>query len=210
MRELWSRIERWFEDHLPDRTLRLRPGASEVAIARAEAVLDQRFPDDFRESLAVHDGQEDDPQIQWLPAAQRLGSLDAIVRCWRADRSAYDPDPQRLEWLDRGGAARQALFHPKQIPIAGSTYWDYDRLLLDFIPGPNGHPGQVVARCDIEIEHVCQSFRSLLEQTIGGLESGTITFQPMNEELASVPGELEVVYRSPRAKRPLAFFKYFR
>jgi cell wall assembly regulator SMI1 len=206
VRRLWERLERWFDANLPGKSLSLRDGASEDAIAAAEARLGVRFPDDYRASLRVHDGQWDEPDVFWLPFAQRLGSLESLVGCWENDRPAYDDDPQRFEWLDPAGRARQVHFHPRQIPIAGSPDWDYDRLLLDFVPGPNGTPGQVIARCDIEIVCLCSSFSALLEQTVRGLEAGRIVCAP---PAALLEGKLEMQCVSPRAKKPIGPFGYF-
>jgi hypothetical protein len=57
------------------------------------------------------------------------GRLSRIARDPR-DRDSYDPDDrERYEWLDQGGCVRQVHFHPQQIPIAGSTFWDFRELL---------------------------------------------------------------------------------
>jgi hypothetical protein len=48
---------------------------------------------------------------------------------------------ERHEWLDQESHVRQVHLHPRQISFADSTYWDYGRLLLDFILGPGGRAG---------------------------------------------------------------------
>lgn len=176
----------------------LRPPADEAAIDAAERRLGLSLPADYRASMSVHDGQEDQPDIVWLPHATRLGSLASLCKCWEQERSAYDTDPQRMDWLDKSGRTRQVHFHPKQIPIAGSAFWDYDRLLLDFIPGPNGRPGQVIARADIELFYVCESLSSLLEKTVRGLEVGRVVMAPDGVE-----------YLSPRKKRTIPPYEFF-
>lgn len=206
MIELWRRIEDWFTKNLPDADLCLRDPTTRDEIAEAEATLGIEFPEDFVESLLVHDGQEDHPTVFWLPAACRLGSLASLVRCWQSDREAYDDDPQRYEWLDKRRCTRQVHFHPKQIPIAGSPFWDYDRLLLDFVPGPEGRVGQVIARFDVELAVVTSSWRELLEKTLAGLETGRIRWETRGAELG---GELEIVYLGPRSKKPITPWKYF-
>ncbi len=56
MRDLWQRLEGVFAaQRWP---VALRPGASEVEIARVEAALGLPFPDDLRASLRIHDGED--------------------------------------------------------------------------------------------------------------------------------------------------------
>lgn len=178
--QLWNAIESLLAERLPAIDLKLRPGATEREIEEAELTLGVRFPDDYRASLALHDGQEldddDDGAVAWLPGAEWLGSLASLVRCWQQDRPSIDAAmlAERSEWLDRSGRVRQAHFHPRQIPIAGSRFWDYGRLLIDLAPGPNGTEGQVIARDDIELTWLAPSFRVLLAMIARDLEDGTL------------------------------------
>lgn len=206
IKELWRRLEGEIGRLLPGRSPRFRSGVSESAIAAAEKRIGVSFPPDYRQSLLVHDGQDEDPELLWLPWAVRLGPLESLVECWEHDREGYDPAPERFEWLDKSGRARQCHFHPGQVPIAGSTYWDYDRLLLDFVPGPNGSQGQVIGRRDIELFFLCQDFATLLDRTATGLARGTAGFVDGPHELGGLP---EIVYRSPRAKKPVSPQAFF-
>ena len=182
----------------------MRPGVTDDAIHAAEARLGVRFPEDYRASLRIHDGQDEDPTVWWLPSAIRLGPLESLVRCWEGDRQAWDVDPEgRMDWLDKSKRVRQVHYHPRQIPIAGSTYWDYDRLLLDYIPGPAGHEGQIIARQDIYLELLCGSFGELLEKIARGLERGTIGIGPR------VDDHVEMEFLSPRSRKPIRVSKYF-
>lgn len=63
VKQLWERIEAYFYEHWPQKELKLRPPATEQEIAAAESELGVRLPDDFRASLKVHDGQDDEPSI---------------------------------------------------------------------------------------------------------------------------------------------------
>lgn len=178
--QLWDTIEHALADGYPTFDLKLRSGASEHEIVRAEATLGVRLPDDFRTSVALHDGQEvGDDFVTWLPVAQRLGSLESSVRCWADERPFIDEAmlAERTDWLDRGERVRQVLFHPRHIPIAGSRFWDYGRLLLDLAPGPKGTVGQVIARDDVDLVWVAPSFRALLASIARGLEDGTLTLE---------------------------------
>ena len=158
----------------PDLDLQLRSGAPASAIAAAEKTLDVSFPPDFRDSLRIHDGQDDHCAVWWMPIAQRLGSLESITRCWKSDRASFRPSDlaERGERHDRSGRVRQVHFHPRHIPIAGSPHWDYDRVMLDFAPGPEGTTGQVIARRDIDLVFVAPSFGEYLARVERDLVSG--------------------------------------
>lgn len=202
----WGRIERWFAERHPAIDLKLRPAATEKVIAAAEKQLDVRLPADFRASLLVHDGQGDEPGVFLFPHSERLGSLKGMVACWKGDRSSYDKrDVEgRFAWLDDGRRVRQVHFHPKHVAFAGSTYWDYGRLLFDFVPGPDGGEGQVIARSDVDFVFVCSSFGALLERTATGLEDGTIVLQSDPEPY----GTTRLVYTLGPGK-PVKASEYF-
>jgi cell wall assembly regulator SMI1 len=146
MRSLWSRLELLMADKA--KPPRLRPPATEAAIAAAEATMSLSFPPDFRASLLVHDGQEDGEDdldtLQWLPNQAPLAALDRIVEQWCEHCKTYEQfhaneEPQLIE----DGTLHHYFWHPKRIPIAGNPHFDQDNVYIDFIPGPNGVAGQL-------------------------------------------------------------------
>lgn len=201
--ESWARLERWFARNLPDRALRLRPPATEAALDAAEEALGLPLPPDLRASYLVHDGQEDEGyDVLWLPYAERLGALSAIV-AHHLDERAFqggEIDEERLGWLDPAGCVRQVLWHPERLVVAGSPRWDYDQLLLDFVPGPHGTAGQLVARADADLFRLCGGLGDLLRQLADGLEGGRIVpGAPMPE----ASGWLPMRTLSPRKSREI-------
>lgn len=208
MRRLWERLETYFAAQWPNKELKLRPPATPLQIAAAEKELGVRFPDDFRESLQVHDGQDDEPSILWLPGVAQLGSLESMVQCWKFDRQFFDPNatvhPSRADATRR---VQQSHLHPKHISFAGSPHWDYDRLLFDFEPSAEGSHAQVILRFDIDLVYLTDTWRQLMEITIDGLENGTITMIENGEWMSYW---LTPVYRSPRAKKPIPMLEYFK
>jgi cell wall assembly regulator SMI1 len=206
----WARIERWFATHLPDRALRLRPPASEAAIAEAEEQLGRRLPADLRASYRVHDGQDDHGyDVLWLPHAYRIGSLAAVVAHHRDERAFQGGvvDEERLDWLGPDGCVRQVFWHPDRLVFAGSPHWDYDQMLLDFVPGPNGTAGQLVARSDVEFVRLCSSFGDFLQQYADGLESGRIV---AGAPMAWAGDWVSMEYRSPRKVKRIWATDFFR
>jgi cell wall assembly regulator SMI1 len=181
MESLWRRLEA-IASKTPKR-LFLRPGASESAIRDAERVMNLDFPDDFRASLLVHDGQErgdgDDDAFEWLPGHERLAPLDAIVAQHKVECETFEKlyatePPQELG----GRFLHHYLWHPKRIPIAGNPWWDQDNTYIDLFPGTCGTWGQVAMfgkGCFGEVHG--PGFRVTLELYVTALESGTWVYR---------------------------------
>ena len=72
--ERWQTIEEWMARNAREALASLRPPASPQDIAAAESRLGVALPDDYRELLARHDGQEDlGPMVAYcalLPVAE--------------------------------------------------------------------------------------------------------------------------------------------
>lgn len=182
MRELWQRLHA-IADRTP-KPLRTRPPASEAAIRAAERTIGLDFPDAFRASLLVHDGQEpgdgDDDAFEWLPGQARLASLERIVVEWqdgcRCFEKFYEAGavPEPIEDAE----LHHFMWHPRRIPIAGNPWWDQDNTLLDFFPGPNGRAGQLAMfgkGCFGAVQG--PSFGAAFELYVRALESGEWSFR---------------------------------
>jgi cell wall assembly regulator SMI1 len=184
LKDLWDRLEAFARKNTP-RSLRLRPGASEKAIAAAEKKLKLTFPPAFRESLLAHDGQErsdDDDEITlfpWLPGCSPLAPLADIVAQWKDERD-NEEDEDEDEEPEAEGAIFDVLTHPRRVPIAGTAHWDGDNTYVDLFPTAKGTVGQVVmftSECDIAL--LGSSLRDALETYLHALESGDWVFDPM-------------------------------
>ncbi len=200
--ELWNRLEAYFAERWPHKELRLRPPATEAQIEAAEAELGVRFPADFRDSLRVHDGQDDEASIQWLPHAKQLFPLASMVECWRQDRRHFHPETEAHFEPDPTGRVRQCPFQPKHVSVAGYD----DRLILDFGPGPSGSPGQVIIKWDISHIYLTRTWRRMMCVLVEGLEDGTIV---MREEGAAMSHLLTPQWLSPRARKSIPMLRYF-
>ncbi|MBK9260516.1 MAG: SMI1/KNR4 family protein [Polyangiaceae bacterium] len=155
MNDLWERLGSWAAKNA-GRELGLRKGASERAIVAAEEALSLRFPDDFRASLLLHDGQDGDESslFEWMPGCSPLAPLRSRRRALEGGtRARRRISPDRLQ--GRGaGRIHSVLWHAKRIPIAGNRWWDGDNTYLDLFPGPKGKIGQLitfVTECDLVV-----------------------------------------------------------
>jgi cell wall assembly regulator SMI1 len=174
MREVWKRLEVFAKRS--GKSLRLRPGAKEAAIRAAEKTIGIPFPDAFRESLLLHDGQEpgDDDCFEWLPGHPRLASLERILEQWKHDCANFEKfhATEDAHGVD-GDRCQHYLWHPKRIPIAGNRWFDQDNTYLDFFPGPNGQEGQLaVFGKGVFGEFHGPGFGESMELFASGLERG--------------------------------------
>ncbi len=176
---LWERLEVIAKRH--GRSLRLRTGVSEAALAAAEATMSLAIPADLRASLALHDGQDDaeDDTFPWMAGCSPLRSLAECVEQWKVqvglvvpddDFSGQDPPDPRL---------RPNLALAERIPIAGNRWWDQGNTFVDLAPGPEGTVGQLISfSSECELEVLGTSFAEALEAFVGGLEKGTLLYDP--------------------------------
>jgi len=179
MHDLWERLGSWAAKNA-GRNLGLRKGASEPSIAAAEKTLSLRFPDDFRASLLLHDGQDadnDDNLFEWMPGCSPLASLDAIVERWKEEVELAEEYSEGDVAVVERGRLHSVLWHPKRIPIAGNRWWDGDNTYVDLFPGPKGKSGQLitfVTECDLVV--LGPSFREALTLYVEALEKGDWLF----------------------------------
>lgn len=184
--EIWRRLERWAADHVPG--LEFAKGATDSEIAAVEKTLGISFPEDFRQSLAIHNGEQYEFVREgfnpggrllrvrhgaWLPGGANLHSLGEIETQW-TELLDY-VDNQFEQEFSEDGKTREVIFHRKRIPIAeqeGITW-----MFLDFCPGPKGTDGQVIYNineCDFKV--LGTSFTAFLSRHLHLLETGKLVF----------------------------------
>lgn len=167
-----ERYERWHATHgVP---LGLRAGASEADLQACERVIGRELPPEFRAWLLRHNGQEMERHAEFAPGCNWLASADVIAKQWLDEAQWADDDDPGGDPQCRG-RVQSKVFDKARIPIAGSLYWDGDRVYLDFSPGPQGTPGQVIAltsECDFEV--LGSSFGDFMRGYVRLLESGEL------------------------------------
>ena len=171
-----DRYEHWHDRNGVN--LGLRPGASEAELAACERVIGRSLPADFRAWLQRHNGQDMERHCEFAPGCNWLASAEGIARQWLDEAQWADDDDVGGEPQCRG-RVRSLVFDKGRIPIAGSLYWDGDRVYLDFSPGPQGTPGQVIAltsECDFEV--LGTSFGAFMRSYVALLERGDLRAAP--------------------------------
>ena len=134
--ESWKRIAAWHEEHAPPGKFKLNPGASAEAIRSFEATIGTKLPEDFRESLRLHDGGS-----CWILWYGELLTLDRIEQQWREYRDrqasgdyAVDGDPSWAP-LDIDGPIKPVFWNTKRIYVTDNSG---DHLTLDLDPPEDG------------------------------------------------------------------------
>jgi cell wall assembly regulator SMI1 len=141
IREIWTRIERALAQHVPETAATLAPPASDEEIAELEAAIGLHLPDDYRQSLRVHNGQIDPTKCHHLTIEGLLATTKQVADTWRMLTEIDDgfrrrepnwDDPQRGAWWDR-----------RWVPF---TIGDGDCLCINLNPvvGRGGQFGEVV------------------------------------------------------------------
>lgn len=130
----------------------LPPGASEEAIAAAEAALGVVLPPEVRAFYLRHDGGGED--AFHLDADRELLSLEGIVGQWRIWKNLLDEDAFDDERARPGSGVQARWFTEKWIPLtfdaAGSHH------MLDLDPAPGGTHGQVLSFWHDSPERTCE------------------------------------------------------
>lgn len=180
MRDVWSRIEAGLRAIAADRLLVWPAGASPEAISAAEGCLGISFPQDLRDSYAVHDGSgEADilPHSTMTLIAVPLLSLDEVVRTWQMWLDFLRPPGFDDSRASPQGPIQAKWWNPRWVPVT----WDGggDHLCIDLDPAPGGVSGQVIYFSHEvgPVEVVAASWRAYLEGYAADLTSGRFRFE---------------------------------
>lgn len=162
--ESWSRLDPWLADHPGDLPGGLNAGAGDEDVRSLEAALDIELPEDFIESLKIHNGQ---PGIagDFFDGDSLLSSRD-ILNAWKVwhklvvsgdfeDCSAEPDDGIKDDW-----------YNLKWIPFTSNGAGDH--LCLDLDPAEGGIVGQVIRvwHDDDQRTLVARSFREWLHRFV--------------------------------------------
>ena len=165
---LWQRLTRWAAACPLD--IAFNPGATEAAIAAAEAELGLAFPADLREYLRPADGERwnSDGFIgDW-----RLLELKFIVSKTQRMRALVDDGSFDDNTNDETPAIKGLWWNPQWIPIVTSGSGHF--FCVDLDPGPEGAVGQIILflHDDVGRYLVAPSLRAWFERLAADFERG--------------------------------------
>lgn len=175
MDSIWQRIETWLAASAPEILAGLNPGATEQAIADAEAYLGVRFPDDVRAIYRRHDGQAFDSP--WLLYGWEWLSLERMRDEWRVWKDLLDDGEFADAQSDGDGeTVRTNWWHPGWIPLTYDGAGDHH--CIDLAPGPRGRAGQIIEMWHDEPARrvVASNVGEWLSRFADALENGDYVF----------------------------------
>lgn len=174
---LWQRLETWAERNAPEMLDELQGPATQVELEELEKRLQRTLPEDFKQSLLIHNGEDDG----WPARVFEHGAylpVPGIYAQWKhlnfvAGEQEYVADDD--EPVDQ--RIKPAFFREDWIPI---TDMNGDVIhAIDLDPGEGGVVGQII-HLDWEAdvcEVVADSFTDFLEQYVQALEAGKIRIE---------------------------------
>lgn len=133
----WNRIDRWAEDHYPELFDQLCEGSTMNDLNDLEHQLDCSLPQDVRESLAVHDGQERGGNPSGIIFGSMLLDCEEIVQEWENWRKvnqeflleATFPRPAVPSKILGGSSSRASTSaSSSSAPVSPQTNWRQDLL----------------------------------------------------------------------------------
>jgi cell wall assembly regulator SMI1 len=182
MRSIWERIEVWLADNAPEILDSLQSGATDDVLSEMEAFLNVTFPQDVRNSYALHNGQT--LESPGLVEGRELLSLDAIRYHWSVWKELVEDGALTRTKSLPDGPIQNDWWNPKWIPL---TYdGNSNHHCLDLNPAPGGDVGQIIMMWhdDPTRSLVASSFGAWLELFAQELEAGEYVYS--DEEYALV------------------------
>src|SRR5262249_44725352 len=165
--ESWERIRAFYPHQI------LNPGATPAAIAAFEEAIGLVLPDDFKESLRLHDGGDD---FWFTETSGEFLSLDGMLKQWKMYRQAqrkgeYATEDEDWEASDIEGPIKPIFWNTKRIFVTDNSG---DHWTLDLDPPEDGAYGQILDQSHEggPTQVLARSWTDLLSQLVVGVEDG--------------------------------------
>ena len=184
----WKRISEWHEKNTPPGKFTLNSGASALAIGTFEQLIGESLPDDFCESLSIHDGGD-----FWIAHFGELLSLNSIKRNWHHYRKWQASGEFAVEgesiWTPRdiSGPIKPIFWNPKRVFVTDNGGGDH--VALDLDPPPEGTYGQILKHSHEVGPMTCLAgtWKEFLASFADGLEAGEYVYLE-SEGMVAPPG----------------------
>lgn len=168
----WQRIENWLAENAPELHAGLPLGATEEEIVALETQMEVRFPDDFRESLQLHNGETTGSRPIYLIGGESLCSLKNIFENWDCFTELLQNGDFDGNKATATGPVKPDWWNVRWIPITSNGGGDH--ICLDVDPASGGRPGQVIQMWHDwgQREVLAESFTAWLSDFADDLEEG--------------------------------------
>lgn len=185
MQQTFLDIQAWVSENAPSHLPHLNGPANADEIEMVENEIGLKLPEDFKEFLKLHNGEDDTSWLAILGDGNQLLTCESIINQYKIEqqvgRDLLDPEMETVEfWKDRvagnvifiKGAVQPLTLHQRWIPFTNMN-GDVIRY-FDFSPAPGGVAGQVIEvdqeGCVYEV--VANSFSDMLEAYLSDLRNG--------------------------------------
>ncbi|MDH5324763.1 MAG: SMI1/KNR4 family protein [Gammaproteobacteria bacterium] len=173
---LWQRLESWATGHAPELLDDLQGPASEIELQELEKRLQLALPEDLKNSLRIHNGEDDGWPARVFYEYGAYLPVPAIYSLWK--RCLPLSEKRELDEEEAQNPRIQpVLFSKAWIPfmdLNGDRFW-----AVDLDPGKNGVRGQIIAvdwECD-KFLVIADSFLDFFQTYVNTLESGTLNIE---------------------------------
>jgi len=173
VRTAWKRIETWLAANAPSCLDALLPPAAGPAIEDAAAKVNARWPDDYRASLAIHEGQGG--QALGLIGGWYLVPLAEVIELHAMLADLHrELDPDLDPTIVAAPGVRDVWWTPGWVPVADDHAGNH--VCLDLDPAPGGSYGQLVLFLHDRPQRrlVARDFAAWLERAATWMEQGRV------------------------------------
>jgi cell wall assembly regulator SMI1 len=102
MKEIWEQIEGFLKEHVPIVIETLNNPATDKDLSQIESEIGNTLPEDFKNYLLVHNGQDDPSRLHTLCEEGTLLSSEAIIQIYRMLNEINESgDIGPVEWWSR-------------------------------------------------------------------------------------------------------------
>ncbi|MDR1223866.1 MAG: SMI1/KNR4 family protein, partial [Tannerella sp.] len=115
--------------------------ADEKEINNLENILDIKLPDTFKESLLIHNGQDENNNITTFIDYQKLLSVNEMIKNYKMFCELFENEiVDFIKFNECKYIKRQYIFNNKWLKFTESNS---DGLIMDFDPAEKGKAGQI-------------------------------------------------------------------
>jgi len=179
IKQLWQRLETWANNNAPELLDELQGPASDIEIEELEKRLHLILPEDLKESLLIHNGEDDGWPARVFYEYGAYLPVPKIYNMWKKLSSLSKNSERYVDDDEQPSDNRIKLvtFSERWIPVMeqnGDVFW-----AVDLDPGETGINGQIIEvdwECD-SYRVIAESFNDLFFKYVKSLESGKIDIE---------------------------------
>ena len=144
--------------------------ANEDDIKELENIIKVNLPDSFKESLLIHNGQDETENGITFVDSQKLLSINEMCKIYK-ELCFYFQENKTMEFMKKPYQCeylkRNYLYNPKWLKFTKSYLSKLDGLIIDFDPAEKGTAGQIFFRPESGIPEdkiITKSYENWLER----------------------------------------------